>query len=187
MLNPRVIIGLLIGGMLPFLFSAFTMQSVGKAAFEMIEEVRRQFRTIPGIMEGTGKPDYKKCVEISTTAALKEMLVPGIMAVAAPLVVGLLLGVDALGGLLAGALVTGVMMAIFMSNAGGAWDNAKKYIEEGNHGGKGSDAHAAAVIGDTVGGPFKDTSCPSINILIKLMTVVSLVFAPLFLAVGSLL
>ena len=182
-----VIIGLLIGGMLPFLFSAFTMQSVGKAAFEMIEEVRRQFRTIPGIMEGTGKPDYKKCVEISTTAALKEMLVPGIMAVAAPLVVGLLLGVDALGGLLAGALVTGVMMAIFMSNAGGAWDNAKKYIEEGNHGGKGSDAHAAAVIGDTVGDPFKDTSGPSINILIKLMTVVSLVFAPLFLAVGSLL
>ena len=168
MLNPRVIIGLLIGGMLPFLFSAFTMQSVGKAAFEMIEEVRRQFRTIPGIMEGTGKPDYKKCVEISTTAALKEMLVPGIMAVAAP-------------------LVTGVMMAIFMSNAGGAWDNAKKYIEEGNHGGKGSDAHAAAVIGDTVGDPFKDTSGPSINILIKLMTVVSLVFAPLFLAVGSLL
>ena len=158
MLNPRVIIGLLIGGMLPFLFSAFTMQSVGKAAFEMIEEVRRQFRTIPGIM-----------------------------AVAAPLVVGLLLGVDALGGLLAGALVTGVMMAIFMSNAGGAWDNAKKYIEEGNHGGKGSDAHAAAVIGDTVGDPFKDTSGPSINILIKLMTVVSLVFAPLFLAVGSLL
>ena len=187
MLNPRVIIGLLVGGMLPFLFSAFTMQSVGKAAFEMIEEVRRQFRTIPGIMEGTGKPDYKKCVEISTTAALKEMLVPGIMAVAAPLVVGLLLGVDALGGLLAGALVTGVMMAIFMSNAGGAWDNAKKYIEEGNHGGKGSDAHAAAVIGDTVGDPFKDTSGPSINILIKLMTVVSLVFAPLFLAVGSLL
>ena len=187
MLNPRVIIGLLIGGMLPFLFSAFTMQSVGKAAFEMIEEVRRQFRTIPGIMEGTGKPDYKKCVEISTTAALKEMLVPGIMAVAAPLVVGLLLGVDALGGLLAGALVTGVMMAIFMSNAGGAWDNAKKYIEEGNHGGKGSDAHAAAVIGDTVGDPFKDTSGPSINILIKLMTVVSLVFAPLFLSIGGLL
>ena len=150
-------------------------------------ETYRSGKYIPGIMEGTGKPDYKKCVEISTTAALKEMLVPGIMAVAAPLVVGLLLGVDALGGLLAGALVTGVMMAIFMSNAGGAWDNAKKYIEEGNHGGKGSDAHAAAVIGDTVGDPFKDTSGPSINILIKLMTVVSLVFAPLFLAVGSLL
>ena len=187
LLDPKVIIGLLVGGMLPFLFSAFTMQSVGKAAFEMIEEVRRQFRTIPGIMEGTGKPDYKKCVEISTTAALKEMLVPGIMAVAAPIVVGLLLGTSALGGLLAGSLASGVMMAIFMSNAGGAWDNAKKYIEEGNHGGKGSDAHAAAVIGDTVGDPFKDTSGPSINILLKLMTVVSLVFAPLFLAVGGIL
>ena len=186
-LEPRVIIGMFIGGMLPFLFSAFTMQSVGKAAFDMIEEVRRQFRTIPGIMEGTGKPDYKKCVEISTTAALKEMLVPGIMAVAAPLVVGILLGTAALGGLLAGALVTGVLMAIFMSNAGGAWDNAKKYIEEGNHGGKGSEAHKAAVVGDTVGDPFKDTSGPSINILIKLMTVVSLVFAPLFISIGSLL
>lgn len=186
-LEPRVIIGMFIGGMLPFLFSAFTMQSVGKAAFEMIEEVRRQFRTIPCIMEGTGKPDYKKCVEISTTAALKEMLVPGIMAVAAPLVVGILLGTAALGGLLAGALVTGVLMAIFMSNAGGAWDNAKKYIEEGNHGGKGSEAHKAAVVGDTVGDPFKDTSGPSINILIKLMTVVSLVFAPLFISIGSLL
>lgn len=186
-LEPRVIIGMFIGGMLPFLFSAFTMQSVGKAAFEMIEEVRRQFRTIPGIMEGTGKPDYKKCVEISTTAALKEMLVPGIMAVAAPLIVGILLGTAALGGLLAGALVTGVLMAIFMSNAGGAWDNAKKYIEEGNHGGKGSEAHKAAVVGDTVGDPFKDTSGPSINILIKLMTVVSLVFAPLFISIGSLL
>ena len=187
LLDPKVIIGLLVGGMLPFLFSAFTMQSVGKAAFEMIEEVRRQFRTIPGIMEGTGKPDYKKCVEISTTAALKEMLVPGIMAVAAPIVVGVLLGTSALGGLLAGSLASGVMMAIFMSNAGGAWDNAKKYIEEGHHGGKGSDAHAAAVIGDTVGDPFKDTSGPSINILLKLMTVVSLVFAPLFLAIGGIL
>ncbi len=186
-LEPRVIIGMLIGGMLPFLFSALTMQSVGKAAFQMIEEVRRQFRSIPGIMEGTAKPDYKKCVEISTTAALKEMLVPGIMAVAAPLIVGILLGTSALGGLLAGSLVTGVLMAIFMSNAGGAWDNAKKYIEEGNHGGKGSEAHKAAVVGDTVGDPFKDTSGPSINILIKLMTVVSLVFAPLFMSIGSLL
>ena len=186
-LEPRVIIGMLIGGMLPFLFSAFTMQSVGKAAFQMIEEVRRQFRSIPGIMEGTAKPDYKKCVEISTTAALKEMLVPGIMAVAAPLIVGILLGTSALGGLLAGSLVTGVLMAIFMSNAGGAWDNAKKYIEEGNHGGKGSEAHKAAVVGDTVGDPFKDTSGPSINILIKLMTVVSLVVAPLFMSIGSLL
>ena len=186
-LNPKVIVGLFIGGMLPFLFSALTMESVSKAAYQMIEEVRRQFLTIPGIMEGTGKPDYKSCVAISTTAALKEMLVPGVMAVAAPLVVGILLGTDALGGLLAGSLVTGVLMAIFMSNAGGAWDNAKKYIEEGNHGGKGSEAHKAAVVGDTVGDPFKDTSGPSINILIKLMTIVSLVFAPLFIAIGGIL
>ena len=186
-LDSRVIIGLLIGGMLPFLFSSMTMQSVSKAAYKMIEEVRRQFREMPGIMEGKTKPDYKSCIAISTTAALKEMLVPGIMAVISPLAVGLLLGPAALGGLLAGALVTGVMMAIFMSNAGGAWDNAKKYIEDGNHGGKGSEAHKAAVVGDTVGDPFKDTSGPSINILIKLMTIVSLVFAPLFLAVGGLL
>ncbi len=187
LLNSRVIIGLLIGGMLPFLFSAMTMESVSKAAYKMIEEVRRQFREMPGIMEGTTKPDYKSCVAISTTAALKEMLVPGIMAVLSPLAVGILLGPASLGGLLAGALVTGVMMAIFMSNAGGAWDNAKKYIEDGNHGGKGSEAHKAAVVGDTVGDPFKDTSGPSINILIKLMTIVSLVFAPLFLSIGGLL
>lgn len=186
-LDYRVIIGLFVGGMLPFLFSAMTMSSVSKAAYQMIEEVRRQFRTIPGILEGTGKPDYKSCVAISTTAALKEMLVPGIMAVAAPLIVGVLLGPASLGGLLAGALVTGVMVAIFMSNAGGAWDNAKKYIEDGNHGGKGSEAHRAAVVGDTVGDPFKDTSGPAINILIKLMTIVSLVFAPLFLSIGGLL
>ena len=182
--SPTVVIGLLIGGMLPFVFSAMTMDSVSKAAYSMIEEVRRQFREIPGIMEGKAKPDYKTCVAISTTAALKEMLVPGIMAVVAPLVVGLILGSTALAGLLAGSLVSGVMMAMFMSNAGGAWDNAKKYIEEGNHGGKGSDAHKAAVVGDTVGDPFKDTSGPSINILIKLMTVVSTVFAALFTANG---
>lgn len=186
-LDNRVIIGLFIGGMLPFLFSSMTMQSVSKAAYQMIEEVRRQFQAMPGIMDGTEKPDYKSCVAISTTAALKEMLIPGIMAVASPVVTGLILGTGALGGLLAGALVTGVLMAVFMSNAGGAWDNAKKYIEDGHHGGKGSEAHKAAVVGDTVGDPFKDTSGPSINILIKLMTIVSLVFAPLFLSVGSLL
>lgn len=184
-LDTQVIVGLFIGGMLPFLFSAFTMQSVGKAAFQMIEEVRRQFKEFPGIMAGTEKPDYKSCVAISTKAALKEMLVPGIMAVAAPLIIGVVLGTKALGGLIAGSLVTGVLMAIFMSNSGGAWDNAKKYIEEGNHGGKGSEAHKAAVVGDTVGDPFKDTSGPSINILIKLMTVVSLVFAPLFALINS--
>ena len=182
--SPTVVIGLLIGGMLPFVFSAMTMDSVSKAAYSMIEEVRRQFREIPGIMEGKAKPAYQTCVAISTTAALKEMLVPGIMAVIAPLAVGLILGSTALAGLLAGSLVSGVMMAMFMSNAGGAWDNAKKYIEEGNHGGKGSDAHKAAVVGDTVGDPFKDTSGPSINILIKLMTVVSTVFAALFTATG---
>ena len=179
-LNPKVTIGLLIGGMLPFLFSAMTMESVSRAAYSMIAEVRRQFRTIPGIMEGLAKPDYKSCVAISTTAALKEMMLPGIMAVAAPLAVGIILGADALGGMLAGSLVTGVLLAIFMSTSGGAWDNAKKYIEEGHHGGKGKDAHKAAVVGDTVGDPFKDTSGPSINILIKLMTVVALVFASMF-------
>ena len=186
-LDYRVIIGLFIGGMLTFLFSAFTMESVSKAAYKMIEEVRRQFREKPGIMKGTEKPDYKSCVSISTTAALHEMLLPGAMAVVVPILVGIVLGVEALGGLQAGALVTGVLMAIFMANSGGAWDNAKKYIEEGNHGGKGSEAHKAAIVGDTVGDPFKDTSGPSINILIKLMTVVSLVFAPLFMAIGGLL
>ncbi|MEW9122443.1 MAG: sodium-translocating pyrophosphatase [Thermotaleaceae bacterium] len=185
-LDPLVVVGLLIGGMLPFLFSAMTMESVGKAAFQMIEEVRRQFREIPGIMEGKAKPDYAKCVDISTGAALKEMLIPGVMAVAAPIATGLILGPEALGGLLAGALVSGVLMAIMMANAGGAWDNAKKYIESGFHGGKGSEPHKAAVVGDTVGDPFKDTSGPSINILIKLMTIVALVFAPLFLKFGGL-
>ncbi|MCR4842470.1 MAG: sodium-translocating pyrophosphatase [Eubacterium sp.] len=184
-LEPRVVIGLFIGGMLPFVFSAITMEAVSKAAHQMIEEVRRQFREDKGILEGTSKPDYKNCVAISTTASLKEMIVPGLMAVIVPLVVGFFLGVEALGGLLAGALVTGVMMAIFMANAGGAWDNAKKYIEGGAHGGKGSEPHKAAVVGDTVGDPFKDTSGPSINILIKLMTIVSLVFAPLLSKVGG--
>ena len=187
LLEPNVVIGLLVGGMLPFAFSAMTMDSVSKAAYRMIEEVRRQFREIPGILEGTGKPDYGSCVGISTRAALHEMIIPGVMAVAVPLIVGLLLGPAALGGLLAGALVTGVLLAIYMSNSGGAWDNAKKYIEEGHHGGKGSLAHKAAVVGDTVGDPFKDTSGPSINILIKLMTVVSLVFAEIFAQIGGLL
>ena len=187
LLEYRVIIGIFIGGMLTFLFSAFTMESVSKAAYKMIEEVRRQFREKPGIMKGEEKPDYTSCVAISTTAALHEMLLPGVMAVVVPLIVGIVLGVESLGGLLSGALVTGVLMAIFMSNAGGAWDNAKKYIETGHHGGKGSEAHKAAVVGDTVGDPFKDTSGPSINILIKLMTIVSLVFAPLFLSIGGLL
>ena len=186
-LDSRVCIGLFVGAMLPFLFSAFTMSSVSKAAFSMISEVRRQFREKPGIMEGTEKPDYRTCVSISTHAALREMIIPGVLAVLAPLVIGLLLGAESLGGLLAGALVSGVMMAIFMSNSGGAWDNAKKYVEEGHHGGKGSETHKAAVVGDTVGDPFKDTSGPSINILIKLMTVIALVFAPLIVAVGGIL
>ncbi len=182
-LSYTTIIGLLIGGMLPFFFSAFTMESVSKAANKMIEEVRRQFHEIPGILEGTAKPDYTSCVGISTNAALREMIVPGLLAVVAPILVGVLLGPEAVGGMLAGSLVTGVLLAIFMSNSGGAWDNAKKYIENGHHGGKGSEAHKAAVVGDTVGDPFKDTSGPSINILIKLMTIVALVFCDLFIGV----
>ena len=187
LLQPIVIVGLFIGAMLPFMFSAFTMNSVGRAANQMIEEVRRQFRSDKGIMEGTSKPDYANCVDISTKAALKEMVVPGLMAIIAPLLIGILLGVEALGGMLAGALSSGVLLAIMMANAGGAWDNAKKYIEEGHFGGKGSDSHKAAVVGDTVGDPFKDTSGPSINILIKLMTIVSVVFAPLFVQIGGLI
>lgn len=178
-LDPFVIIGLLLGGMLPFLFSALTMSSVSKAAEIMIREVRRQFKEHAGILKGTERPDYRTCVSIAATSALKEMILPGAIAIVAPLLVGFLLGPAALGGLLAGSVVTGVLMAIFMSNSGGAWDNAKKYIEGGNFGGKGSEAHKAAVVGDTVGDPFKDTSGPSINILIKLMTIVSLVFVPL--------
>ena len=179
-MNYKVVIGLLVGGMLPFLFSSLTMDSVSKAAQSMIEEVRRQFRTIPGILEGKSKPDYKNCVAISTHAALRQMILPGILAIVSPIIIGVLLGAEALGGMLGGSLTTGVLLAIFMSNSGGAWDNAKKYIEGGHHGGKGSPSHKAAVVGDTVGDPFKDTSGPSINILIKLMTIVSLVFAPLF-------
>ena len=178
-LDPFVIIGLLLGGMLPFLFSALTMSSVSKAAESMIREVRRQFKEHAGILQGTERPDYRTCVSIAATSALKEMILPGAIAIVAPLLVGFLLGPAALGGLLAGSVVTGVLMAIFMSNSGGAWDNAKKYIEGGSFGGKGSAAHKAAVVGDTVGDPFKDTSGPSINILIKLMTIVSLVFVPL--------
>jgi K(+)-stimulated pyrophosphate-energized sodium pump len=180
LLDPMVVIGLIIGAMLPFLFGALTMNSVGRAAYQMIEEVRSQFRNDPGIMAGTSNPDYARCVDISTKAAIKEMIAPGLLAIVAPLAVGLVLGAAALGGLLAGALVSGVLLAIMMANAGGAWDNAKKYIEEGNHGGKGSLAHKAGVVGDTVGDPFKDTSGPSMNILIKLMTIVAVVFAPIF-------
>ncbi|RQD76448.1 MAG: sodium-translocating pyrophosphatase, partial [Candidatus Syntrophonatronum acetioxidans] len=175
-----VIAGLLVGGLMVFLFSALTMEAVGKAAFMMIEEVRRQFKEIPGLMEHKAKPDHARCVDIATAAALKEMIVPGLMAVIVPLLVGFFLGAEALGGLLAGVLVTGVCMAINMANAGGAWDNAKKYIESGAYGGKGTDVHAAAVVGDTVGDPFKDTSGPSLNILLKLVSIVALVFAPIF-------
>ena len=187
LLSPIVVIGLFLGAMLPFLFSAMTMNSVGKAANQMIEEVRRQFREDKGIMEGTSKPDYANCVDISTRAALKEMIAPGLMAIIAPLLVGIVLGANALGGMLAGALSSGVLLALMMANAGGAWDNAKKYIEEGHFGGKGSETHKAAVVGDTVGDPFKDTSGPSINILIKLMTIVSVVFAPVFVEIGGLI
>ena len=179
-MRPMVVIGIFIGAMLPFLFSAMTMNSVGKAANQMIEEVRRQFREDAGILAGTSKPDYAGCVSISTGAALKEMIAPGLLAIIAPLAVGFILGPEALGGMLAGSLAAGVLLAIMMANAGGAWDNAKKFVEEGNYGGKGSDTHKATVVGDTVGDPFKDTSGPSINILIKLMTIVALVFAPLF-------
>jgi K(+)-stimulated pyrophosphate-energized sodium pump len=185
LLSPLVIAGLFIGAMLPFLFSALTMNSVGKAAYQMIEEVRRQFKADAGIMAGTSKPDYARCVDISTRAALKEMIAPGLLAIIAPLAVGILMGTEALGGMLAGSLAAGVLIAIMMANAGGAWDNAKKYIEEGNYGGKGSEPHKAAVVGDTVGDPFKDTSGPSINILIKLMTIVAVVFAPIFIIVNN--
>ena len=184
--NPMVLIGLFLGGMLPFLFSSMTMNAVGRAAHAMIEEVRRQFKKIPGLLEGKASGDPEKCVSISTAAAIREMIPPGLLAIFAPITVGLVLGANALGGLLAGALVTGVLLAISMANSGGAWDNAKKYIEAGKHGGKGSEPHKASVIGDTVGDPFKDTSGPSINILIKLMTIVSLLTAGLYSVNGML-
>ncbi len=179
--DPNVVIGLLVGGILPFFIGALTMTSVGKAAFKMVNEIRRQFREIPGLLQGKEgvKPDVAKCIDICTKAALTEMILPGVLAVAAPVVVGLILGPAALGGMLAGATVAGVLLAILMANAGGAWDNAKKYIEKGNLGGKGSDTHKAAVVGDTVGDPFKDTSGPAMNILIKLMSIVALIIAPL--------
>tara|TARA_B100001245_G_scaffold236486_1_gene227700 strand:- start:1844 stop:3862 length:2019 start_codon:yes stop_codon:yes gene_type:complete len=187
LLSHTTLVGLLVGAMLPFLFSAFTMKAVGRAAFSIVTEVRRQFREIPGIMEGTARPDYARCVDISTRGALREMILPGIMAVLAPIATGLILGVEALGGMLVGAVSAGFMLAIMMATAGGAWDNAKKYVELGNFGGKGSEAHKAAVEGDVVGDPFKDTSGPSLNILLKLMAIVSLVFAPVFLKVTPLI
>jgi H(+)-translocating pyrophosphatase len=187
LLDVKIIAGLLVGGLLPFVFSAMTMKSVAKAAQAMVVEVRRQFKEIPGILEGTGKPDHKKCIDISTNAALKEMIAPGLLTILTPITVGLLFGVEVLAGVLAGILASGVVLAIAKANAGGAWDNAKKYIEAGAHGGKGSLSHAAAVIGDTVGDPLKDTSGPGLNILLKLTAVVSLVFVPLFLKYGGLL
>ena len=177
--SAEVLIGLFIGGTIPFLISAITMTAVGDAAFEMIQEIRRQFREIPGLLEGTAEPDTAKCVDIATTAALKKMILPGVIAVAAPVVVGFGIGPTALGGMLGGALLGCVLMALMMANAGGAWDNAKKYVEKGNFGGKGTDTHAATVVGDTVGDPFKDTSGPAMNILINVMAIVSLVIAPL--------
>ena len=187
LLDPLVLTGLFVGAMLPFLFSAMTMKSVGKAAFDMIEEVRRQFKTIPGIMEGTAEPDYEKCVGISTEAALREMIPPGILIMGTPLLVGFLFGVPAVAGILAGSLVSGGVLAIASANSGGAWDNAKKYIEKGNLGGKGTETHKAAVVGDTVGDPFKDTSGPSLNILVKLSAILSLVFVPFFIQYGGFL
>ena len=187
LLQPQILVGLVIGAMLPFIFSALTMQAVGRAAQGIVDEVRRQFREIPGLLEGTAKPDSARCVDISTRSALREMIVPGLMAVVAPIATGFILGEAALGGLLIGSVSAGFMLAIMMASAGGSWDNAKKYVELGNYGGKGSDAHKAAVEGDVVGDPFKDTSGPSLNILLKLMAIVSLVFAPAFVAVPQLI
>ena len=180
LLDSGTMVGLLVGAMLPFLFSSLTMLAVGRAAFAIVNEVRRQFREIPGIMEGTGRPDYARCVDMSTRGALREMILPGVLAVVAPIAIGLLLGREALAGMLIGAIASGFMLAVTMANAGGSWDNAKKFIESGEHGGKGGEPHKAAVVGDTVGDPFKDTSGPSLNILLKLMSIVALVFAPQF-------
>jgi K(+)-stimulated pyrophosphate-energized sodium pump len=181
LLDHKTLVGMFIGAMLPFFFSSMTMSAVGRAAFALVNEVRRQFREIPGIMDGTGRPDYARCVDMSTRGALRSMVAPGVLAVLAPLVIGMLLGKEALAGMLMGSIATGFMLAVTMANAGGSWDNAKKLIEQGAHGGKGSDPHKAAVVGDTVGDPFKDTSGPSLNILLKLMSIVALVFAPIFL------
>ncbi|HJK02831.1 MAG TPA: sodium/proton-translocating pyrophosphatase, partial [Methanocorpusculum sp.] len=185
LLNTNVFIGILIGGMLPFLFSALTMTAVGQAAQKIVIEVRRQFKEIKGLMEGTAEPDYTSAIAIATDSAIHKMILPGVIAIAAPIIVGLVLGPLALGGLLVGSLVAGVLLALTMANSGGAWDNAKKYIEIGNYGGKGSDAHKAAVVGDTVGDPFKDTSGPALNILIKLMSMIALVFVPVILAFAA--
>ena len=179
--NPHVLIGLFIGGVIPFFLAALTMDAVGKAAFEMINEIRRQFREIPGLLEGSAQPDTERCVDIATAAALRKMILPGVIAIASPWVVGIGISPEALGGMLGGALLACVLLALTMANAGGAWDNAKKYVEKGHHGGKGSETHHALVVGDTVGDPFKDTSGPSMNILINVMAIVSLVIAPLML------
>jgi len=182
--NPAVVVGLIIGAMLPFAFSAVLMTAVGTSAHAIVLEVRRQFKEIKGIMSGKAKPDYARCVDIVTKAALKNMILPAVIAVAAPLAVGLLLGIKALGGLLIGVILSGLVMALFMSNSGATWDNAKKYIEDGKHGGKGSDAHKAAIVGDTVGDPFKDTAGPALNALIKVINTLAIVFAPLFVMYG---
>jgi K(+)-stimulated pyrophosphate-energized sodium pump len=185
LMKATVVAGLFIGGVVPYVFASATMKAVGRAAFRVVEEVRRQFKEIEGLMEGKARPEYARCVDITTRGALREMILPGVLAVVIPLVMGIFFGTEALGGLLAGSLVVGVPLAIFMANSGGAWDNAKKWIEQGNLGGKGSDPHKSSVVGDTVGDPFKDTSAPSMNILLKLMAVVSLVFAPLIILLNK--
>ena len=185
-MEPRVIIGVLIGGMLPFLFSSLVIDSVGRAANQMVNEIRAQFKADPGILAGTSTPDYQRCIDISTPASLKEMVLPGVIAILSPIVAGFILGSAGLGGLLIGGLISAIMLAVFMANAGGAWDNAKKYIEEGFFGGKGSEAHKASITGDTVGDPLKDTAGPTMDILIKMMSIISLIIAPVLKEVPSL-